>query len=64
MSNPRLTELADKLHNAVHSGTIDFEGVDQVIAELRKQDAPAKVEPAKPAASPLPFAPGSLSPHP
>lgn len=55
MSNPRLTELADKLHNAVHSGTIDFDHVDQVIAELRKQDAPAKVEPVKPAPSLNPF---------
>lgn len=40
MPNPRLAELAQTLHDAVHSGTIDFTQVDAVISELRQLGLP------------------------
>lgn len=36
MSSQIITEQCQKIHDAVHSGTVDFSAIDAALAELRK----------------------------
>lgn len=51
MTSAALREHADLLHKSIHSGTVDFDAIDRVIAALRAAAEPSpvvdKAEPVK-----------------